>query len=69
MRASVTSVTASYCTADPGKTNGLPVCLQIEAPTLQGRVDKYLALFGLSAEADLVKRSKLLSMKRARAQG
>ena len=42
------------------------VCLKIEAPTLQERVDKYLALFGLTAEADAVKRSKLLSMKTAR---
>jgi uncharacterized protein len=42
------------------------VCTQIEAPTLQGRVDKYLALFGLTAEADAVKRAKLLSMRAAR---
>ena len=42
------------------------VCLQIEAPTLEERVGKYLALFGLTAEADVVKRSQLLSMKLAR---
>lgn len=42
------------------------LCLKIEAPTLQGRVDKYLALFGLTAEAQVVKRAKLLSMKQAR---
>lgn len=42
------------------------VCAQIEAPTLQGRVDKYLALFGLTAEAEVVKRSRLLSMKAVR---
>ena len=41
-------------------------CAKIAAPTLQGRVDKYLAFFGLTAEADVVKRSKLLSMKQAR---
>lgn len=43
------------------------VCVQIDAPTLELRVGKYLALFGLTAEADVVKRSKVLSMKRARA--
>lgn len=43
-------------------------CLEIEAPTLAERVGKYLALFGLTAEADAVKRSKLLSMKQARAK-
>ena len=42
------------------------VCLKIDAPTLQARVENYLALFGLTAEADAVKRSKLLSMKLAR---
>ena len=41
-------------------------CLKIEAPTLEERVSKYLALFGLTAEADAVKRAKLLSMKQAR---
>ncbi len=42
------------------------VCGQIEAATLEERVAKYLMLFGLTAEADVVKRSKVLSMKRAR---
>lgn len=42
------------------------VCSRIEAPTLEGRVSKYLALFGLTAEADEVKRAKVLSMRRAR---
>lgn len=43
------------------------VCARIDAPTLQGRVDNYLALFGLTAEAEVVKRSRLLSMRAARA--
>ena len=42
------------------------LCAAIEAPTLDGRVAKYLAHFGLTAEADVVKRSKVLSMKQAR---
>ncbi len=42
------------------------VCERIAAPTLQERVDKYLALFGLTAEADAVKRARLLSMRAAR---
>ena len=43
------------------------VCARIDAPTLQGRVDNYLALFGLTAEAEVVKRSRLFSMRAARA--
>ena len=42
------------------------VCAQIEAPTLDERVGNYLALFGLTAEAAVVKRAKLLSMQQAR---
>jgi len=42
------------------------LCLKIEAATLDERVANYLALFGLTAEAEVVKRAKLLSMKRAR---
>ena len=42
------------------------VCAQIEAPTLEGRVANYLALFGLTSEAAIVKRAKLISMAQSR---
>jgi Fe-S-cluster containining protein len=42
------------------------VCLQIAADSLEERVSKYLALFGLTTEAAVVKRARLLSMKQAR---
>lgn len=45
------------------------VCKRIEAPTLEERVDKYLALFGLTDEAKVVKEQGCASMKRARLQG
>ncbi|MFY2562355.1 YkgJ family cysteine cluster protein [Corallococcus terminator] len=44
------------------------VCRLIEAPTLEERVDKYLALFDLTAEAKAVKEQGCASMKRARLQ-
>ncbi|MCP3169884.1 YkgJ family cysteine cluster protein [Myxococcus qinghaiensis] len=44
------------------------VCKLIEAPTLEERVDKYLALFGLTDEAKAVKQQGCASMKRARLQ-
>ncbi len=42
------------------------MCEAIASDTLEQRVAKYLALFGLTAEADVVKRAGLLSMKAAR---
>ena len=42
------------------------VCRLIEAPTLEERVHKYLALFGLTAEAEGVRQSGCASMRRAR---
>ena len=45
------------------------VCAQVEAPTLDERVSKYLALFGLTSEAAVVKRAGLLSMAKARSRG
>lgn len=43
------------------------ICQKIAAPTLEERRAKYLALFGLAAEAERVARLGLTSMKRARA--
>ncbi len=40
------------------------LCLQIDAATLEERVAKYLALFGLSAEAAEVRASQLTSRAR-----
>jgi hypothetical protein len=40
------------------------LCREIEAPTLDERVQKYLAHFGLEAEAAAVKASGCRSMKR-----
>ncbi len=42
------------------------VCQLIEAPTLEERVRKYLALFGLSAEAEATRQQGCGSMRRAR---
>ncbi|MFP2931959.1 YkgJ family cysteine cluster protein [Pyxidicoccus sp. 3LG] len=42
------------------------VCRLIEAPTLDERVEKYLALFGLAAEAAAVKQQGCPSMRSAR---
>ena len=42
------------------------LCLQIEAPTLDERVGKYLALFKLTDEAAAVKSTGCRSMKKAR---
>ena len=42
------------------------VCAQIEAPTLDERVGKYLALFKLTDEAAAVKSTGCRSMKKAR---
>lgn len=42
------------------------VCRAIEAPTLEERVHKYLALFELTAEADAVRQSGCYSMRQAR---
>src|SRR5688500_3966855 len=39
------------------------VCRMIEAPTLDERVGKYLALFGLEAEANSVRTSGCRSMR------
>jgi Fe-S-cluster containining protein len=44
------------------------VCQLIEAPTLEERVQKYLALFGLTAEADTARQTGCASMRRARGQ-
>ncbi|MGC4114190.1 MAG: YkgJ family cysteine cluster protein [Myxococcales bacterium] len=43
------------------------ICRQIAAPTLDERRAKYLALFGLAAEAERIARLGITSMKRARA--
>ena len=42
------------------------VCQLIEAPTLEERVHKYLALFDLTAEAESVRKSGCASMRRLR---
>jgi len=42
------------------------VCQLIEAPTLEERVHKYLALFGLAEEAQAVSRGGCSSMRAAR---
>ena len=42
------------------------VCQLIEAPTLEERVQKYLALFGLSAEAEATRQTGCASMRQAR---
>ncbi|MBX5482375.1 MAG: YkgJ family cysteine cluster protein [Myxococcaceae bacterium] len=42
------------------------VCRMIEAPTLEERVRKYLALFGLEAEAQTVREHGCRSMRAAR---
>jgi Fe-S-cluster containining protein len=41
-------------------------CRLIEAPTPEERVQKYLALFGLTAEADAVRQQGCSSMRKAR---
>ena len=38
------------------------ICVRIEAPTLAGRVERYLAIFGLEAEAERVAREGWSSM-------
>ena len=43
------------------------VCRLIEAPTIEERVHKYLALFGLTAEAEAIQRTGCGSMRKARA--
>jgi Fe-S-cluster containining protein len=45
------------------------ICRQVAAPTLEERRARYLALFGLAAEAQRIARLKLTSMARARALG
>ncbi len=42
------------------------ICRLIEAPTLEERVRKYLALFGLTQEADTLRQQGCSSMRRAR---
>jgi Fe-S-cluster containining protein len=42
------------------------VCRLIEAPSLEERVQKYLALFGLSAEAEATRQMGCASMRRVR---
>jgi Fe-S-cluster containining protein len=42
------------------------VCVAIDAPTLDERVAKYLALFGLEGEAAAVRASGCTTMRRAR---
>jgi hypothetical protein len=42
------------------------ICRLIEAPTLEERVHKYLALFGLNPEADALRQQGCSSMRRAR---
>ncbi len=42
------------------------MCRLIEAPTLEERVHKYLALFGLNGEAEAVRQTGCASMRRAR---
>jgi len=43
------------------------VCRRIEAPTLEERVAKYLALFELGEEAERIRSSGCTSMRAARA--
>ena len=45
------------------------VCRRVEAPTLDQRVARYLALFGLEAEAERVRAAGVDSMRSARALG
>jgi Fe-S-cluster containining protein len=45
------------------------ICRAVSAPTLEERVAKYLALFGLEAEARQAARSGARSMRQARASG
>ncbi len=42
------------------------VCRLIEAPTLEERVEKYLGLFGLNAEAQAIQSQGCASMRAAR---
>jgi Fe-S-cluster containining protein len=42
------------------------VCRLIEAPSVEERVQKYLALFGLSAEAEATRQEGCTSMRQAR---
>ena len=42
------------------------VCRLIEAPTLEERVQKYLALFGLTEEAEATRQKGCASMRQAR---
>jgi uncharacterized protein len=42
------------------------VCRLIEAPTLEERVQKYLALFGLTDEAESIRQRGCSSMRKAR---
>lgn len=42
------------------------LCRLIESPTLEERVRKYLALFGLTAEADALRQRGCSSMRKAR---
>jgi uncharacterized protein len=42
------------------------LCRLIEAPTLEERVDKYLALFELTAEAQAIREGGCSSMRKAR---
>jgi hypothetical protein len=42
------------------------VCRLIDAPTLEQRVDKYLALFELTEEARAIRQSGCSSMRKAR---
>ena len=42
------------------------LCRLIDAPTLEERVSKYLALFGLTAEADALRQRGCSSMRKAR---
>jgi Fe-S-cluster containining protein len=42
------------------------VCRLIEAPSLEERVQKYLALFGLTEEAEATRQKGCASMRRAR---
>ncbi|HEY3447708.1 MAG TPA: YkgJ family cysteine cluster protein [Myxococcales bacterium] len=43
------------------------ICRKIAAPALEERRARYLALFGLAAEAERIARLKITSMARARA--
>jgi Fe-S-cluster containining protein len=42
------------------------VCLSVSSPTLEERVRRYLALFGLTEEARRVEQARLTSMQSAR---